>query len=231
MRKVFLLLLTAVMTPPTFVNAQQNPCDSILSRGIFNTRRTQSRGKEGSTFLSWFCSNQFSSKKNFQDAGGGAEIPIKGVLVSLNGHSINDSWEGYRNEACSISQGSFIHETEFEDYSEVVSDVVVKAWKGCTQAQAGFAEWVDILTPTVFTVNISYKSGLETNVFTLEDIQVTKGDLSCKTALAGYKGRVVHNSISELCERRDASKGFVILPRVRGIQHPPEGTLYSRHHT
>lgn len=223
LRMAYLVILSAAVLNATSAKGQDT-CGEILKNGIWEYKSTTSSDMQASSFLTWFCTKEFKSFQEARDAAVGLTLPIEGIPVSLNGKYRDSQWEEYRNEACSMSSGTYDHLSEFTSFASSASVAVVKAWESCITRIGTFAWLATTPNPKAFALQIRRNTDLGAPTFTVQQVSVTSGSLNCSPSLKSAKNKKFTGSASFLCERADATVGFTLLPIVKNLT-PPFGPL------
>ena len=135
-------------------------CKDILAHGVFEVKDHISREQQGSAFLTWYCSSQYSKVSETGDAGGLAGFQISDLPpIMAKGHNVTSKSEEYRNEACSHSEGTFTHASEFSAFSSTASSTLAKEWGQCMNAFGIFASF-KTTGPNDFSIEIHRKADI-----------------------------------------------------------------------
>lgn len=154
MKRLLLAILLSIGVNPTSSIAQsQDKCSQILSHGIWDTRASSNTSSYKKSFLNWFCSQEFSSEGEMNEAGISTNFPI-----TFSGNFKSSDWKQYSSSACN-SQSEFIDSmSSSNSFSSIANSEIINAWSSCIQ-KVGVSAYVETTsTPSVVLINVSYKN-------------------------------------------------------------------------
>ncbi len=134
-------------------------CDSILRNGIWEYNKSQGSTSQANSFLSWFCSNEFSSAGSANEASAQAGFPLFGFPVNVGGYNKNSQWSSYSKEMCRQSSGSYTYASSFLEASRRASSAITEAWTACMINSYGFRATVQYNNnPNILGVSMRFRS-------------------------------------------------------------------------
>lgn len=211
------MVLAAVLSPAQ-VEAQDR-CSAILQDGVWEFRNTSDYNRQTSSFLNWFCSQQFENFQSAKEAGGKIGIPIEGVPVEISGFNREKNWKQYSQAACSLQSGNYQHVSSFSSAARQASSVLADAWAKCIAAPGFYATLIYVDDPEVFTLQLNYTGLDAADKATVTSLLATPSGVQCHPAITAEKPTTIGSGKEHtfLCTRPKERPVTVVLNADRKL--------------
>jgi hypothetical protein len=226
-RKMTILVCGALLFSATLAVAQDR-CSTILQDGLWEFRQTADYNRQTSSFLSWFCSQQFENFQSAKESGGKVGIPIEGIPVEIGGFHREKNWKSYAQSACSLRAGNYEQVSMFSGFARQASGVIAEAWSKCV-ASPGFYGLVTYFDdPTQFALGLHYVGMDPNDKATVTDLIVRPADVKCDPVVTADRPAVIRSSLEKnfLCTRPKDKPVTIVLNGDRKLM--PASTFNVR---
>jgi hypothetical protein len=150
------LVMAVVLAAYAPTVAAEDQCADVLRSGVWDVASGSGSTQTSSAFLNWFCSKENASKSKLDSLSVKASVPLPDLPmpVGLGGSFSSERGESYAREACRVDQGSFAHASQFTQFVQRASEVVVGAWEHCmtTSGQVIVATTTTFQDPRAFSM-------------------------------------------------------------------------------
>jgi hypothetical protein len=213
-----IVIAISLITLP--VNAiAQDRCSAILQDGVWEFRQTTDFSRQTSSFLNWFCSQEFQNYQSARDSGGKIGISIEGIPVEIGGYHRETNWKQYSQAACSLQSGAYQYLSNFSSTARQASAVLADAWRACIASPGFYATVTYVDDPTVFTLQLNYMGLSAGDKAKVTDLLTSPATVNCRPAVTAQQPAEVPTGQEKtfLCTRPKDIPATVVLNADRKL--------------